>query len=485
MQFKKVFYIVLVLLVSCSLGQLAQAGPADFSMLAAQSGQAVVNIGTEKRTTNGGPEDFFGEMFKNLPPGFDHFFGFDDFFNRQPRKRMPRRGQKSLGSGFLISADGYIVTNNHVVADADTITVTLENGQRKQESLKATLVGADEETDLALLKINPKRSLPYLEFGDSDSLRVGEWVLAIGNPFGLDHTVTAGILSAKGRDIKSGPFDNFLQTDASINPGNSGGPLLNMEGRVIGINTAIIASGQGIGFAIPSNMARGIIEKIRQGKKVQRGYLGVQIQEVDEDMAKALGLNEAHGALVGQVIAGEAAERAGLQDGDVILEVNGKSMADSAELLRTIANLAPGETVQLRVFRGGKIIPCNVTLGERPSSNQRADSGRRRGGGSSRHATVEHLGMSVRSLTNAERRKFNIRGNEGLIITAILDDQPAQEADLRVGDVILQVNMQLVGDVETLERIVKEQGLPRGVLALKIRRGESTFFRSLQLQPKN
>ncbi|MBQ7617422.1 MAG: Do family serine endopeptidase, partial [Desulfovibrio sp.] len=346
------------------------AGPADFSDLAAKCGPCVVNIGTERKTASSGPEDFFGEMFRNLPPGFERFFGFEDRHNRQ--KRMPQRSQKSLGSGFIISADGYIVTNNHVVQDADSITVTFENGKGKEESQKAEFIGADEETDLALLKIKTSRSLPFLEFGNSDVLKVGEWLLAIGNPFGLDHTVTAGILSAKGRDIKAGPFDNFLQTDASINPGNSGGPLLNMDGKVVGINTAIIASGQGIGFAIPSTMAARIIEDIRHGRKVSRGWLGVQIQEIDENMAKALGLKEAKGALIGQVMPDEPAEKAGLKDGDVIVSVDGKQIEDTSDLLRTIAGKAPGQTVALVVFRNGGQVEVKVTLGERSRQNVRA-----------------------------------------------------------------------------------------------------------------
>ena len=473
-------FLAFFLLALISLAQVAVAGPADFSALAAKSGPAVVNIGTEKRTTTVGPEDFFGEMFKNLPPGFERFFGFEDFGMRPNQKKMPKRSQKSLGSGFIISPDGYIVTNNHVVADADAINVTIDN-HGKAESTKATLVGSDEETDLALLKVNVNHQLPYLEFGDSDALKVGEWLLAIGNPFGLDHTVTAGILSAKGRDIKAGPFDNFLQTDASINPGNSGGPLLNMEGKVIGINTAIIASGQGIGFAIPSSMAKDIIGKIRQGQKVQRGYLGVQIQPVDEDLAKALGLNESKGALVSQVLPGQAAEKAGVQDGDVILAVNGKPMADNAELLRTIANVAPGERVNLTLWRNGEQVYVTVELGERPSSNQRAESGPKRRS-QAKQANIEHLGISVRVLTNSERKKHNLKPNEGLIITSVADDQPAQEAGLRIGDIILQANMQPVADPAHLAKIVKEQGMARGVIALKILRGDTPFYRPIPLK---
>lgn len=469
-------FAAFVLCLMLVLAQQAGAGPADFSALAEKCGPAVVNIGTERKVQTSGPEDFFGEMFRNLPPGFEHFFGFDT--DRGRKKRPQSRGQKSLGSGFLISADGYIVTNNHVVADANSITVTLDNGKGKEETRKAELIGADEETDLALLKINSNRSLPYLEFGNSDVVKVGEWLLAIGNPFGLDHTVTAGILSAKGRDIKAGPFDNFLQTDASINPGNSGGPLLNMEGKVIGINTAIIASGQGIGFAIPSSMAARIIEDIRQGRKVSRGWLGVQIQEVDENMAKALGLKESKGALVGQVMPGEPAERAGMQDGDVILSVDGKSIEDTSDLLRTIASKAPGHTVNLAVWRNGKTVTLMVQLGER-STSQRTETHPTRGGAG--QSDIEQLGLSVRPLTAQERKQHGVPNGEGLMITSVESDKAAQEADLRVGDIILRANREPVGDVKTLMKIVREQGLSRGVLALQIRRNGSSFFRPLQL----
>ncbi len=475
---KRLFSCVFAFLVLCLAGNL-WAGPADFSALAEKCGPAVVNIGTERKTSSVGPEDFFGEMFRNLPPGFERFFGFEGQDRQgQRRRRAPQRSQKSLGSGFLISADGYIVTNNHVVADADSITVTLDNGKGREETRKAELIGADEETDLALLKITSSRTLPYLEFGNSDALKVGEWLLAIGNPFGLDHTVTAGILSAKGRDIKSGPFDNFLQTDASINPGNSGGPLLNMEGRVVGINTAIIASGQGIGFAIPSTMAARIIDDIRQGRKVSRGWLGVQIQEVDEDMAKALGLKEPKGALVGQVMPGEPAQKAGMQDGDVIMSVDGKAIEDTSDLLRTIAGKAPGSTVTLLLWRNGQTHEVKVLLGERSVSQQRTEGSNHQGG----QSEIEQLGLSVRPITGNERRQHSVPAGEGLMITSVESGHAAQDADLRAGDIILQANMQAVGDVATLSKIIKEQGIPRGALALKIKRGGSTFFRTLQLK---
>ena len=252
----KHFLPAVLTLVLFTAAQFAQAASLpEFSELAAKCGPAVVNISAERTSpAAAGPEEFFGEMFRGMPPGADRFFEF--FGGPNARGKRPPQKQMSRGSGFIISPDGYIVTNYHVVADGDSIQVTLDESNGKTAPLTATVVGTDEDTDLALLKVEAKKDLPFLKFGDSDALLVGEWLLAIGNPFALDHTVTAGILSAKNRNIHAGPFDNFLQTDASINPGNSGGPLLNMKGEVIGINTAIIASGQGIGFAIPSNMAK-------------------------------------------------------------------------------------------------------------------------------------------------------------------------------------------------------------------------------------
>ena len=279
----KMLPLVAVMLVM-SLVFSAQAAPVvpDFVPLVQSAGKAVVNISTEKKVMQRGGMP--SEMFRGLPPEFERFF---EQFEGNSRNAKPRT-QRSLGTGFLISSDGYIVTNNHVVAGADTVLVNLQGSTGKEHSLKAQVIGTDEETDIALLKVKADAPLPFLNFGNSDKMEVGEWVLAIGNPFGLGHTVTAGILSAKGRNIQSGPFDNFLQTDASINPGNSGGPLINMEGKVIGINTAIIASGQGIGFAIPSSMAERIVNQLKQDKKVSRGWIGVTIQDVDENTAKRL-----------------------------------------------------------------------------------------------------------------------------------------------------------------------------------------------------
>lgn len=476
----KKYFAMLLAIVFFATGAQGADLP-DFTALAAKCGPAVVNVNTERKAGGRGDEDFFGDMFRNMPPGFEKFF--DQFRDRHPGnkrndgRRSPRK-QKSLGSGFLVSADGYIVTNNHVVADADVIHVTMDSNNGKSRDFKATLIGADEETDLALLKIEGN-SLPYLVFGNSDDLKVGEWLLAIGNPFGLDHTVTAGILSAKGRNIRSGPFDNFLQTDASINPGNSGGPLLNMAGQVVGINTAIIASGQGIGFAIPSNMAAKIIDQIKDGKKISRGWLGVTIQDVDENAAKALGLKDQSGALIGSVMENEPAQKAGVRDGDVIVAVDGKNIENSAELLRAIADKQPGSTAVLTVWRDGRTMNIDVTLGERKAANE----GRGMRGSQKREMNVE-LGISVRPLRNAERKNEKIPADTGLLIVDVEQDKPGAEADLRVGDIILKVNQQPVKSVAEFSRIVREMGAERSAILLQIMRGNDTFFTSIPLDKK-
>ena len=375
-----------------------------------------------------------------------------------------------------MSADGYIVTNNHVVADADVIRVTLDQDNGKSESFTATLIGADEETDLALLKVDIKKDLPFLNFGNSDALKVGEWLLAIGNPFGLDHTVTAGILSAKNRNIHAGPFDNFLQTDASINPGNSGGPLLNMQGQVVGINTAIIASGQGIGFAIPSNMAAKIIDQIKSGKKVSRGWIGVTIQDVEENTAKALGLKDSKGALIGSVMENEPAAKGGMKDGDIILAVDGKNIDDASALLRAIAEKNPGSKAVIKVWRDGKTLDLTVTLGERQSASQASGVGK-----GEPKQSEGLLGISVRPLNDAERRDMKIDKNEGLLIVDVAANKPAAEADLRPGDVILKANLKPVNTSAALSKIVNEEGAKRGAIMLQISRRGDVYFRTVPL----
>ena len=376
------------------------------------------------------------------------------------------------GSGFFITKDGYILTNYHVIKGASSIKVAFMDGT----NYDATLVGGESENDIAVLKIGVgfKRP-PAVPVGTSADLKVGQKVFAIGNPFGLGHTVTAGILSAKGRNIQSGPFDNFLQTDASINPGNSGGPLINMEGKVIGINTAIIASGQGIGFAIPSSMAERIVNQLKQDKKVSRGWIGVTIQDVDENTAKALGLPEATGALIGSVMPDEPAAKGGMKDGDVVLEVNGQKIDDSSALLRAIATEAPGSKVNMVVWRDGERKNITVQLGER---NLKASSGK---SGSAVEQDAPSIGLSVRPLTKEEARTANVKPGTGLLIVGVEPGKLAAEAELREGDIILSANLKPIKSVEEFSKIIREDAKKRGVVMLQLQRQGQTFFRSLAL----
>ena len=327
--------------------------PGSFAELAKQADPAVVNISTTQvvKHPQMGPqfrspfEDFFGDEF------------FDKFFGDGPKREF--RSQ-SLGSGFVINKEGFIITNNHVIENAEEIIVKLSSGKEYE----AEIIGTDSRTDLALIKIEADADLPIIPLADSDQILIGDWVVAIGNPFGLSHTVTAGIVSAKGRVIGMGPYDNFIQTDASINPGNSGGPLLNIKGEVVGINTAIIASGQGIGFAIPINMAKNIILQLKQKGKVTRGWLGVGIQEVTNELAQSFGLDEKKGALISSVREGDPASKYGIEVGDIIIEFDGKEIKEYKDLPRVVSNTVPGEKVSVKILRNGKEKTLKVVVGE-------------------------------------------------------------------------------------------------------------------------
>ncbi|MBP3730121.1 MAG: DegQ family serine endoprotease [Mailhella sp.] len=448
----------------------AQAELPSFAPLAKKAGPAVVNISTEREVSSP-----VMDMF-NIP-GMERFFEqFGGPFGRRgDGQNAPKRKSTALGSGFIISADGYIVTNNHVVEGADKITVNLNGG--KGSGLQAKVIGTDADTDLALLKVDGGRDFPTLEFGDSDSMEVGEWVVAIGNPLGLNNTVTAGILSAKGRDLHSGPYDNFLQTDASINPGNSGGPLINMKGEVIGINTAIMANGQGLGFAIPSSLASRIIDDLRAGKKVSRGWLGVAIQDVSEDMAKALGLKNAQGAIIGNVMPGEPADKAGLRAGDVLVRIDGTQVASASEATRKIASLKPGAEAKVTVIRDGDEKSFTVKLGERAASRGSASSPNARG------EQIE-LGLNLRSVTPEDADRLQIASDiKGLLVLDVTPGSRAEAAGLRSGDVILSANQKPVQKPGDLASIVRRDR-DRGVIMLLVNRRGETFFTTVSLGKK-
>jgi len=469
--------------IVCALCCLLSSAPAqarvnlpDFADLADKAGAAVVNLSTTRAVKN---QDKLREFFKNHPRSgpFEEFF---DQFERQFKEDSPSRRQRSMGSGFIISKDGYIVTNNHVVEEADEIKVQLR-GQDKP--LTAKVVGRDPEIDLAVVKIDNGGDLPFLEFGDSDALKVGSWVMAIGNPFGLQNTVTAGIVSAKGRVIGAGPFDNFIQTDASINPGNSGGPLLDLDGKVIGINTAIIASGQGIGFAIPSNTAKAVIADLRDQKEVKRGWLGVSIQDVDENTAKALGLPDPKGALITTVMEGEPAAKAGVLVGDVILEVGGQPVKDANGLLRAIASIKPGGKAELSVWRKGKSVKLTVVLGQRDTA--KLGQSQPGGPGSKEEEPARNeLGLALRPLKPEESRALGVAAGKGLVVTEIAPGSPADEAELKPGDVILEANQNPMNSLAQFNEVLSQDARKKGVVLLLVKRGQQTLFRSVPLPEK-
>lgn len=471
-----VLFLALVLILF--LSSPAKAVPPDFIALSERAGAAVVNISTT-RTVRAQDDmmDFFRQF--PLPRGgpFDDFFEqFDQRGRRAPQQR-PQQRRASLGSGFIISSDGYIVTNNHVVAGAEEIKVNMR-GQKTP--LNAKVVGRDQEADLALIKVSGN-GLPFLEFGDSDALKVGEWVVAIGNPFGLQSTVTAGIISAKGRVIGAGPFDNFIQTDASINPGNSGGPLVSTDGRVVGINTAIAAYGQGLGFAIPSNMAKDIIAQLKENKSVRRGWLGVGIQDLDDNTAKALGLPEKKGAIITNILGDGPAKKAGLKASDVITAVNGQPISDANELLRKIASTKPGETIKLGVWRSGANISLSLTLGDRGTQKPLSEGQPPETQEGVASAKDLDIGMSVRPPTTAEMRRFGMTQPQGLLIVSIARDSPVGASDIRPGDLILEANQRPVNTANAFQSIIAESK-SRGAVLLLLRRGNQALIRGLPLE---
>jgi len=465
----------LITLLALPQLSLAKAGLPDFTDLAERAGKAVVNISTTKNVAGGNSQ--MREFFKNAPknsPFRDFFEQFNQFFgpDMQPRK------QSSLGSGFIISPDGYIVTNNHVVAGADEIKVKLLGREKLYD---AKIIGRDQETDLALLKIEAGGGLPVLAFGNSDTTRVGEWVLAIGNPFGLSHSVTAGIISAKGRHIGAGPFDSFLQTDASINPGNSGGPLIDMDGRVVGINTAIVPNGQGIGFATPASMAEKIIAQLKERKKITRGWLGITMQELDDNTAKALGLKEPKGALVAQVIPGDPADKGGVKISDVILTVAGQPIDDASALLSRIAAMRPGDKVQLGVWRAGKMVNLTVTLGERKPNfvAERED-----GGQESAPAATKVLGLSVRPVeAGEEAQALGLQKAQGLLVLEVEAQSPAGQVDIQPGDVVIQAEQKPVDTTAQFQSIIAA-AKQKGLVMLLLKRQGHNLFRAVTLDKK-
>jgi serine protease Do len=433
--------------------------PDSFSNLAESASPAVVNIRTVK-TIKGGGRVF--RHFKKGPFGDDD--PMKDFFDRfldEDQKRDFK--QRSLGSGFIIDKDGYIVTNNHVIDNADKIVVILKD----EKEFEAKIVGRDKNTDLALIKIESNHNLPVLGFGDSDALKVGQWVVAIGNPFGLEQTVTAGIVSAKGRVIGSGPYDDFIQTDASINPGNSGGPLLNMKGEVIGINTAIVAGGQGIGFAIPVNLAKNVIVQLKSTGEVTRGWLGVGIQDISKEVAEYYGIKEKKGVLVTEVFPGDPADLAGIKPKDIILSVNGKAVDSARQLTGMIADISVGDTIQIKINRNGKSRTTDVKIAKREDTKI--------SGKSTQEREQAQLGIQASEITPETARRFNLKDTAGIIVVGVDPESKAAEAGLQMHDIIREINHKNITSVSDFNKTIND--IPEGeTINLFIRRMNRGFL---------
>ncbi|MFH1261884.1 MAG: DegQ family serine endoprotease [Pseudomonadota bacterium] len=450
-----------------------QALAADtFIRISKNADLGVVNIRTTKiyKQNRGYPFFFFGPNNQQQRSPFDDFFGGEDpfrqFFGGGPNNDPMEQKATSLGSGFVLNEDGYIVTNNHVVANQDEIMVTIG----KDQEYKAKVIGTDRKTDVALIKIRPKEKLKPLTLGDSDQLQVGEIVIAIGNPFGLSHTVTQGIVSAKERSIGAGAYDNFIQTDASINPGNSGGPLLNLKAEVVGINSAIVASGQGIGFAIPINTAKNIIIQLKDKGAVTRGWLGVLIQKVDPELAKSLGLKDRRGALVSSVTKGSPAAKVGIKSGDLILKVDGKEISEFNELPRLIAEVAVGRKVTVEILRDGKPISFEVTIGELKQEKE-AQADETEEEEPSKPMKPDRLGLVVAPLTDRIARELELEaGTAGVYIQSIDPTGTAAEKGVQRGDVIVELNKKKINNVGDYRKIMKSLGKGDTVLLL-VRRG--------------
>ncbi len=435
-----VFGLIILFILSSFNGILFANTTIDsFAELAAILSPAVVNISTTQAVA----ERSFD--IPEFPPGspFEDFFR--EFFDRH-RSDQPSRKATSLGSGFIIDSSGYIVTNSHVIADAVEITVLLHDNT----SLKAKVIGKDSKTDLALLRVEPEIPLPFVSFGDSDRVRVGDWVLAIGNPYGLGGSVTAGIISARARDLRNGPYDDFFQTDAAINLGNSGGPLFNTDGQVIGINTAIYSrtgGNIGIGFAIPSNLAGLVVADLRQYGRTRRGRIGVHIQEVTEEIAESLGLSKPGGALVASVLGNSPAARAGIKAGDVALTFDGHVVEDYRRLPRLVAETPSGKTVDVTIFRSGKERIFHVVVGEMAEGEHqnegvsRDESSQSGGVGPGGRTRIAELGLTLAPLSAETRRQYAVPEDlRGVVVTGVDVNSDASEKGLYPGDVIVEIN---------------------------------------------
>jgi len=440
--------------------------PASFADLVEHVGASVVNIKVTKVEKMSGPTSMG-------PDGFDPDSPFGDFMQKFFGGQMPQgpreHRQQGAGSGFIVSKDGYIVTNNHVVEGATEVTVTLAN----KKEYPAKVIGRDPKTDVALVKIAPTEPLTVASLGDSDRVRVGEWVVAVGNPFGLSNTVTKGIVSAKNRVIGAGPYDDFIQTDAPINPGNSGGPLFNLQGEVVGINTAIVPNGQGIGFAVAVNTAKALLPQLESKGEVTRGHLGVAIQAITPELAKGLNLNDTKGALVAGVIKGSPAEAAGIKSGDVIVRFDGKDVADVGALPALVAATAVDKAVPVQIRRGGADQTLSVTVGRMPGERAETEKS------GPAESAPSKWGLALRDLDARLAQRAGVAPGEGVLVAAVKPDSAAERAGVRPGDVILEVNRHKVTSVATAQAEAKKHEAG-GSLLLLLKRGDASLFAALE-----
>jgi len=460
-------------------------GPEGIADVAEQVIDAVVNVSTKQSV------DLSSGAMPQLPPGspFEEFF--EEFFKNR-RGQGGQNGQtptprrvNSLGSGFIIDTTGLVVTNNHVIADADEVNVILNDGT----TLKAEVLGRDQKTDLALLKVTPTKPLKAVKFGDSDKLRIGEWVIAIGNPFSLGGTVTAGIVSARNRDIQSGPYDNYIQTDAAINRGNSGGPLFNLNGEVIGVNTAIISPSGGsigIGFAVPSKTVMPVIDQLREFKEVRRGWLGVRIQQVSDEIAESLSIKPARGALIAGVDDKGPAKPAGIEPGDVVVKFDGKDIKEMRDLPKIVADTPVGKDVEVIIIRKGKEETRTVKLGRLEDEKQASlDTNKKDSTPDAKPVVKKALGLDLANLTDDLRKKHNIKDKvKGVLITGVDPNSPASEKRLAPGMVIAEVQQQPVSNATELQQRIdrlKKDGKKAVVLLVVTPDGDPSFV-ALSLQ---
>ncbi len=481
--------LVVVLILFGAAGRAAARGPDGIADIANNVMDAVVNISTSQKVE-------VREDMPQLPPGspFEEFF--EEFFkNRRgqgpgpgdnPRERSTPRRVSSLGSGFVIDPAGLVVTNNHVISDADEVNVILNDGTR----LKAEVIGRDTKIDLALLRVKSDKPLKAVQFGDSDKLRIGEWVIAIGNPFSLGGTVTAGIVSARNRDINSGPYDNYIQTDAAINRGNSGGPLFNLDGEVVGVNTAIISPSGGsigIGFAVPSKTAMPVIDQLRQFGETRRGWLGVRIQHMTDELAETMNVKPPRGALVAGVDDKGPAKPAGIHTGDVIVRFDNKDIKEMRDLPRVVADTPVGKDVEVVILRQGKEERKTVKLGRLEDGEKQAALASKRNGGAPEEKSVvqQTLGLNLANLTSELRRRYKIKDSvNGVVITGVDANSAAAEKRLNAGDVIVEVAQEAVGSAADVQKRIdqlKKDGRKSALLLVANAEGDLRFV-ALTLQ---